>query len=130
MSGNAYLGTDNRVRIQVDWSAGGGAQSREFLIDSGATRSGVDQAAAVGLVFRGAVAVQGVASTSQLLLFGGGTMTFDVEDTASGTSMGVTHVGDVLLINQCLMGTEVLYGQKLNLQMDYTSVPPSPHLCR
>lgn len=133
MAGRPYLGADNRARIQVDFAAPGGvAQSREFLIDGGATRSGVDATAAVGLIFRGLAGVLGPTSTTpaQQFLFGGGSMTFDIEDVATGNTVAIKHTGDVLLINQCLMGAEVLNGQGLCLNVDYSAAPQTVKLAR
>jgi hypothetical protein len=133
MPGQPYLGSDNRPRTQMDWTASAGSPPKtlEFLIDTGATRSCIDLPNATGMRLVGAVATQGVSTTlNQFLIFGGGQMEFDVEDNSSGNTVSVKHTGNVLLTSQRLMGQDVFSSQGLGLIMDYSTAPPSVRIVR
>lgn len=130
MPGKPYIGADRRTRIQADWTAGGATLRRDFLIDTGASISAVDDTSAVGLTFKGAIGVQSVTGTTQVLQFSGGQLAFDVEDSATGNTVTVVDSGDVLLLNQCLIGNEVLQRQKLSLYANFGTTPPDVRLVR
>jgi hypothetical protein len=131
MSGQPYLGPDNRPRSQVNWtpSAGSSPKSIEFVIDTGSTRTCIDLSDAIGMRLVGAVAVQGVsAAPSQFLIFGGGQMEFDAEDRTTGVPITVNHTGDVLVTSQHLIGQDVFSCHRLALNMDYSTAPPRVRL--
>ena len=131
MSGQPYLGPDNRPRIQVDWTASTGSPPKriQFVIDTGSTRTCIDLSNAIGMRLVGAVAVQGVsAARTQFLVFGGGQMDFDVENRATGAPTSLKHTGDVLVTSQHIIGQDVFSCHGLGLNMDYTSAPPRVRL--
>jgi hypothetical protein len=131
MSGLAYLGPDNRPRIQVSWtpSAGSSPKSIEFVIDTGSTRTCIDLSNAIGMRLVGAAAVRGVsAAPSQALIFGGGQMEFDAEDRTTRSPIPVKFTGDVLVTSQHLIGQDVFSSHKLALNMDYSTAPPRVRL--
>jgi hypothetical protein len=130
MPGRPYVGHDNRPYTPVVWTPGAGSPSKtlDFLIDTGATRSGIDATNAIGLRLVALVTTTGYSGTSsQVLLFGGGQMQFEVEDS-KGTEVVIIHHGDVLMIGQCLIGQEVIRAHSLRLNVDYSADPPEVRL--
>jgi hypothetical protein len=127
------LGSDNRPRTQVDWTASAGSPPKriEFIIDTGATRSSIVLSDAVGMRLVGTIGVQGVsAGLTQSLIFGGGQIEFDIEDRTTGASVALKHTGDVLVTSHHLIGQEVFSTHSLGLNMDYSTAPPSIRLVR
>jgi len=131
MPGAPYFGADGRPRIQTNWSTlkGSSTQTLEFILDSGATRSGVDKVGGIGGTFLGTVGVIGASGVqAQYVLLGDTTMEFDVVDTQQGTVRTVTHTGQVLITGQRIIGQEVFQAKALSLTMDFTVTPPAIRL--
>jgi len=131
MAGPPYFGPDGRPSAEIDWTATQRPMcAKNFLLDTGATRSCVDVDTAIGLTLMGAVSMQQPAGVVQVLLMGGGTIGLEVTDSSTGSSVNVQYTGEVLLTKVNLVGQEVFQALRLNLTLDYGKNPRSVIISR
>ena len=132
MSGPPFFGSDGRPRIRALWSGPRGVINRdkEFLLDSGANRSGVSIYDAVSLTLEGVVNVGTATSKALLFEYSGGTIEFDVKDSSTGSTTSVQYSGWFLAPLQDIIGLDILRHLGVNLSVNYTVSPPSIELIK
>jgi hypothetical protein len=126
MASSPYVAADGRGHVEVDWQAGHRQPvPLDFIIDTGATRSAVDQAASIGLTVKAYISVsQASGGSAGVQLLSGGSMSIQVTDSSTKQARLATYAGDVLQLGVNVIGSEVFKALSIRLVFDPGPVPP------
>lgn len=126
MASAPYVAADGRGHVEVDWQAGQRSLvPLDFIIDTGATRSAVDQAASIGLTVKAYISVsQASGSSAGVQLLSGGSMNIQAVDSSTKQTRLLTYTGDVLQLGVNVIGSEVFKALSIRLVFDPGPTPP------
>ena len=126
MASPPYVAADGRGHVEVDWQAGDRPLvPLDFIIDTGATRSAVDQAASIGLTVKAYISVsQASGGSADIQLLSGGSMSIQVIDSSTKEAHLLTYAGDVLRLGVNVIGIEVVKALGIRLMFDPGTTPP------
>jgi hypothetical protein len=125
-----FIGRDGRPHIFADWHGPNGPihLGKEFVVDSGATISGIEHSNGVSLTATGLVGVQGIGGPAQqAFLMSGGELRFDVTD-GSGQLQEMSYQDPIAVLGVNVLGKDALSQLGLRLTWDFNAQPATATL--